>query len=354
MAQKKTNLLVATFRNEGPYILEWIAYHKLIGFDAFLIFSNDCNDGTSELLDAVQSTFGFVSHFRNDEVVNKPGRRHNDPQRRAYRWASQMSAVHDADYVMVLDSDEFLAIKPGAGRLADLYRSTGPFDAMSVTWRLFGCNGVYDFEDRLVIEQFTHARPDKRPKEVQKWAVKTLFRPNDLRVLGVHQPKFGSLDTSATQSIRWVNGSGHPVTECFFKHSWRVNRKNHGSDLAEIHHYALRSVEGFLMKRQRGSANTTNSNRVNGAYFRNFNHNEERVSTLDRWIEPVRSRVESWLGLHPQLLNLHTKTVAYHKQEIRHLAGELTRDEEMSQALQDAGITDDHIELSDSALYGKS
>ena len=32
-------------RNEAPFILEWIAYHRAIGFDDFLIYSNDCSDG---------------------------------------------------------------------------------------------------------------------------------------------------------------------------------------------------------------------------------------------------------------------------------------------------------------------
>ncbi|MGB8813172.1 MAG: glycosyltransferase family 2 protein, partial [Paracoccaceae bacterium] len=38
--------IVTTMKNEGPFILEWIAYHRMIGVDDFLIYTNDCSDGT--------------------------------------------------------------------------------------------------------------------------------------------------------------------------------------------------------------------------------------------------------------------------------------------------------------------
>ncbi|HBD0355695.1 TPA: glycosyltransferase family 2 protein, partial [Escherichia coli] len=40
----------AIFKNEGPYILEWIAYHQSIGVDRFYIVDNVSNDTSSELL----------------------------------------------------------------------------------------------------------------------------------------------------------------------------------------------------------------------------------------------------------------------------------------------------------------
>jgi hypothetical protein len=42
--------IVTTMKNEGPFILEWIAYHRAIGVDDFLIYTNDCTDGTDTML----------------------------------------------------------------------------------------------------------------------------------------------------------------------------------------------------------------------------------------------------------------------------------------------------------------
>ena len=42
---------VTTQKNEGAFLLEWIAYHKIIGFTDIVILSNDCEDGSDEMLD---------------------------------------------------------------------------------------------------------------------------------------------------------------------------------------------------------------------------------------------------------------------------------------------------------------
>ena len=41
---------VTTQKNEGAFLLKWIAYHRLIGFTDIVILSNDCEDGSDEML----------------------------------------------------------------------------------------------------------------------------------------------------------------------------------------------------------------------------------------------------------------------------------------------------------------
>jgi hypothetical protein len=43
--------IVTTMKNEGPFILEWLAYHRAIGVEDFLIYTNDCSDGTDTMLE---------------------------------------------------------------------------------------------------------------------------------------------------------------------------------------------------------------------------------------------------------------------------------------------------------------
>ena len=47
--------LVSCMRNEGIHILEWLAYHKVIGFGPMVICTNDCADGSDTLLDLLAS-----------------------------------------------------------------------------------------------------------------------------------------------------------------------------------------------------------------------------------------------------------------------------------------------------------
>ena len=57
-------LLVATMRNEGPYILEWLAYHRCIGFTDVLVCTNDCVDESPALLDRLEG-LGLLVHLRS-------------------------------------------------------------------------------------------------------------------------------------------------------------------------------------------------------------------------------------------------------------------------------------------------
>ena len=42
---------VTAMKNEGAFIVDWIAHHRAVGVDRFLVYTNDCEDGTDRLLD---------------------------------------------------------------------------------------------------------------------------------------------------------------------------------------------------------------------------------------------------------------------------------------------------------------
>lgn len=51
MEEYKNKLsFVAIVKNEAPYIIEWIEFHKLVGVDKFYIYDNESSDNLKELL----------------------------------------------------------------------------------------------------------------------------------------------------------------------------------------------------------------------------------------------------------------------------------------------------------------
>ncbi|MDH5530269.1 MAG: glycosyltransferase family 2 protein, partial [Paracoccaceae bacterium] len=58
-------LAILTVRNEGAFLIDWLAHHRASGFTDFLVFSNDCQDGTDLMLDRL-SAMGWLTHVRND------------------------------------------------------------------------------------------------------------------------------------------------------------------------------------------------------------------------------------------------------------------------------------------------
>ena len=50
-AEGRSVTLVTMMKNEGPFILDWLAHHRVVGVERFLVYTNDCGDGTERLLD---------------------------------------------------------------------------------------------------------------------------------------------------------------------------------------------------------------------------------------------------------------------------------------------------------------
>lgn len=299
--------VITTMKDEGPFILEWVAYHRLIGFDDLLVFSNDCTDGSDDLLRALDAA-GLIHHVDNSAT---PPDLPADPQNRAYRRAMTMPQVAGAEWVLVIDADEFLAIHPGEGRLDDLVAALPPgTDAVSAAWRIFGTGGRTGFQDRPVIGQFQRAAPRDIPVSFNHFGVKTLFRPGPVHRLGVHRPFLKGGLRSPDAPLLWVNGSGRNVTAHFRVKHWSCTPGNVGYDLCQINHYMIKAGEVFLMKRLRGTANSANAERIDFAYFDRFNSNHEQDDALQRWLGPVEAEIARLRAAHPAIADLHDATVA--------------------------------------------
>ena len=95
---RQTSTLFAIVKDERRYLLEWVAYHRLIGFDRIRIYSNDCSDGTDELLDRMQAA-GLVEHVRWPSIEGVSAQ--NSANQDAFRSC-------DTDWYLPLDADELL------------------------------------------------------------------------------------------------------------------------------------------------------------------------------------------------------------------------------------------------------
>lgn len=313
MSQEKARVIVATMKDEGPYILEWLAYHHVIGFDHFVVFSNDCWDTTAEILQTVSEEFGLVSYFDNSELHGLEKGENRDPQRRAYKRATHNSRVQNADYVLVIDADEFLNIHAGAGTLDDLLDAATPFEAMSFTWKIFGSSQITDIEDELITSQFAKCIEINRATLKRKMGVKTLFHPRRVQKIGVHRPFYDAAIMTGHSKIRWLNGSGEDVFDYYRDLVWHACEDTHGSDLAEINHYAVKSAGAFLTKMRRGSANSHNDNRISLEYLEFYDHNEATDTSIQRHEVAVKAVLEGWMRKCPKLVDLHNDSVEIHR-----------------------------------------
>jgi hypothetical protein len=72
--------------------------------------------------------------------------RRREAQPQALREAQKDLAVLDSDWLIVLDSDEFINVKVGDGRLPDLLSAVPEgTEGVVLTWRIMGSNGMVDW-----------------------------------------------------------------------------------------------------------------------------------------------------------------------------------------------------------------
>ncbi|WP_227632080.1 glycosyltransferase family 2 protein [Klebsiella michiganensis] len=92
--------VAAIIKNEMDALLEWIAYHRVVGVSGFIIADNGSNDGSRAFLDGLER-LGIVTVLDFPDVVGQK------PQLPAYERILR-SCSEDIDLLAFIDADEFL------------------------------------------------------------------------------------------------------------------------------------------------------------------------------------------------------------------------------------------------------
>ncbi|MGR3803527.1 glycosyltransferase family 2 protein [Marinibacterium profundimaris] len=312
-------LAILTVRNEAAFLLDWLAHHRAAGVTDFLVFSNDCQDGTDAMLDRL-AEMGELTHLRNDGPHDKGG-----IQFTALKRADKLEIVKQADWILPLDVDEFVNIHVGDRTIPALLDALPEATAITLTWRLFGNAGVVEYEDRPVPHVFTRTAPVVMYWPWRSAMFKTLYR-NDgtYRKVGVHRPR--NPDPDRVGAARWFDGEGRELGDQFRRRRIFSNYGRSNYALAQLNHYPLGAMQSYVLKADRGRA--VHSDHLLGLDYwieRNFNTQEDTsIRALDDRVAPIRTR----LGEDPVLARLHAEAVAW-----RHARFEALMDEEPYRAL---------------------
>ncbi len=301
---------VLCVRNEGAFLLEWLAHHRAAGVTDFLVFSNDCTDGTDAMLDRL-AEMGWLTHLPN------PGPHPEGPQWSALKRADRHPLVTGADWLLPLDIDEFANVHVGDRTIPALLAALPEATAVTLTWRLFGNAGVVEYVDAPVTESFTRAAPTLLHWPWRALMFKTLVR-NDgsYGKLGVHRPRAPVAGRMAGQ--RWFDGSGQMLPAAFHRGRIFSDVGREHTALVQLNHYPLGAVQSFLLKRDRGRAVHADAGLDAGYWVeRNFGAEEDR-SILNLDSRGLRAE----LLADPVLGPLHRAAVAWRHARFRALMAE--------------------------------
>lgn len=310
MLEGKDVLILGTMKNEGPYILEWVAHHLSVGVDRFMIFSNDCDDGTDLILDRL------AAHIR---MRHQPNPKSLFPDRgnwqvMAQRYARLFNDYKSAGWIYTTDVDEFLQIAAGDGTLEDFAAAAGRFDAVSFTSMPFGSSSLIALEDRPVMEQFTRATKPyaklRREGTPVTNAIKTMLRNSvDFDMRRNHRPLHKGFSAAG---LRWVDGSGNDLDAAFTDGTAKGVDPLTTTDLAWFNHYAIKSAEAFMVKMDRGDVAGVDRLEKSLSYWQSYNkHGDEdhRATAL----RPRAREILDGFMADPLLAELHQQAFDIHR-----------------------------------------
>ncbi|SFJ35727.1 glycosyltransferase family 2 protein [Celeribacter neptunius] len=285
-------LAITCIRDEGPWLLDWLAHHRAAGFSHFLIASHDCSDGSGTLLAALDKA-GHVTHLPFTPEGEK------SYQWQALKKLSKHPLYKQADLALFFDVDEYLCLE--GETLGDLLPEAA--EAMPLRWHLFGNSGIGSWDDRPVTERFTRAAPDEIALPLAHF-FKTLHRPAAFKGLGVHRPK-----SDKDKPAHWLAATGKPLSPEFAAQQSRINLFGLPSkgERAWLNHYSVRSVEEFILKTLRGLPNRMEKH-VGAGYWaeRNFNTEEDqRITPMAQAAKAARTELSEFDDLHAQSLAHH-------------------------------------------------
>lgn len=295
-------LAVLTVRNEAAFLLEWLAHHTAVGITDFLVFSNDCQDGSDLLLDRL-ATLGHVTHVRNDGPYDARG-----IQFTALALANRHEAVRSADWILPLDIDEFVNVHVGDGSLDALRGALPKATAITLTWRLFGNADMVRYVDGSILQTFVRCAPAVMNWPWRSAMFKTLYR-NDgtYRKLGVHRPR--DPDPARLDDARWYDGEGRTLEDRFRTRGIfsPYGRPNHA--LVQLNHYPLGAMESFVLKADRGRA--VHSDHMLGLdYWVERNWNTDTDTSIHRYLEATE-RIHAGFLTDPETSALHEQAVSW-------------------------------------------
>lgn len=295
-------LSVTAQRNEGPFLIEWLAWHRLIGVTDFLVYSNDCQDGSDTLLDALAAQ-GVLRHAPNPRVAG-----------RSLQWSALNAAWGDplrkaADWMLISDIDEFVMIHAGDHRLVDLFAALSPeAEAVTLPWRLFGADGQDAMADTPITARFQASAPASLFYPIAATFFKSLFRPTAFARPGIHRPRHRK-----DHVPRWYDGAGRALSPGLAGVDTRLSLigAHLSRSLVEMHHYSLRSAQDFVVKSARGLPNRSDK-AIDLSYWVERNFNTIPNLAAQALQAPLAAEIAALRAL-PGVAALHEQAVDWHR-----------------------------------------
>jgi hypothetical protein len=213
-------VLMAIIKDELD-LVEWVAYHLLLGFEHIYIYDDQSQNPIKEQLKSFKNGVTVIEYNYEGSL------KYCQKQIAAYNQFLEKYGK-SAEYVAFLDGDEFLVLKKHS-RIQDFLKDF-PWDGIGINSIFFNSNQHVRRPDGLLIENYTQAISSK--------IIKSIVKPNCLRRFYIHRGLFHDKSFYFGMNGKPIKSYNHEVTEETYKY-------------AQINHYYTKSLEDWKNKLER-------------------------------------------------------------------------------------------------------
>lgn len=256
-------------KNRGPWLVEWVAFHHLVGVTDFVLYMHECSDDTHEVVAALQKLFRIRAFALNDIDFA--------PQLRCYAHACQ-EFVDRFDWMAFLDGDEFLF----PTRERSLQQTLARYQSLEISalapyWRCFGSAGHVSEPQGLITQNYQRASaPDFEANHHVKSIIRGGAKPRVTNNSHYFLTEKGSFDEHL-----------HPVTAPFDmgrRPSW---------DHLRINHYVTQSREYFeKVKQASGAADAGPKALRSQEWWTKHDRNDVHDTSMQPFAAPLAALVD--------------------------------------------------------------
>jgi glycosyltransferase involved in cell wall biosynthesis len=222
--------VAAIMKNEGPYLKEWIEYHRMAGVEKFYLYDNESSDNTKEILEPyIQENVVDYVYFHGAGVSNQVSA-YIDVVRRVRNSVKWLAIIDIDEFIVPVEKAKIIDVVNDLQ--AALWRKEHKkLFGLAVRWVQYGYGGHYAKPDGLVTENF-------RKNSGAVRFTKSIINPRAAFFYAapqsVHTPMYLDFGFGRTET-----GEKHPWEAPISVNTIRVN------------HYFTKSYEEFRKKIER-------------------------------------------------------------------------------------------------------
>ena len=257
-------------RNRAPWIVEWIAFHYLMGFRNFYFFAHRCTDETAQILAHLQRRIDIKAFVLPDET--------DRPQLTAYQYA-YANFGDEVDWMAFIDGDEFL-FPTTSMDFVDVLRDLddGLLSALGVYWSCFGSSHFLIEPPGLITENYRYRAPDSFAANAH---IKSIVR--------------GGLGTSVSVSsnahlFQTPNGTFDENNQLI---TWGLTNNTPTWSHMRINHYTCQSRSYFDTFKQTSGSADAGANYVRPEeWWLNYDKNDVYDKSLEHFYSDLRKLMQ--------------------------------------------------------------